>query len=128
MKIKTLLAIFTFLFITSFQANAADALSADAIKALIVGNTVNGEHLKKDFKFTAYFKADGTAIRNWKGEVQNGTYFFKESDKQHCVNFGGGDKCATIVPNGDGSYKRLKNGNSDKHFINWLSISKGKNL
>ena len=126
MKIKPLLAIFTFLFITSFQANAAEALSADAIKTLIVGNTVNGEHLKKDFKFTAYFKADGTAIRNWDGDVQNGTYFFK--DNLHCVNFGGGDKCAAMVPNSDGSYKRLKGGTSGTHVINWLSITKGKKL
>ena len=33
-----------------------------------------------------------------------------------------------IVPNGDGTYKRLKGGNEDKHFIDWLSISDGKKL
>jgi hypothetical protein len=101
MKIKSLTFVITLLLITSFQANAADALSADAIKTLIVGNTVNGEHLIKGFKFTAYFKADGTAIRNWDGDVQDGTYFFKNN--LHCVNFGGGDKCAAMVPKGDGS-------------------------
>ena len=126
MKIKILFALFTFLIMSSFHANAAGALSADAIKAITVGKTVNGEHLKKGFKFTAYFKADGTVIRNWNGKVQDGTYSFKGN--LHCVNFGNGDKCATIVPNGDGSYKRLKGGDEDKHFINWLSISEGKHL
>lgn len=126
MKIKVLIAFFTLLLMSSFQANAAEALSADAIKALISGKTVQAEHLKKGFKFKVYFTADGAATREWKGDIQEGSYFFKGN--LHCINVGGGDKCASIVPNGDGTYKRLKGGNEDKHFIDWLSISDGKKL
>ncbi len=126
MKNQLFIFVAAVLLVTSFSANAADALSADAIKKIIVGNTVNGEHAIKGFKFTAYFKADGTATRNWKGDVQEGTYFFK--DNLHCVNFGNGDRCAAMVSNGDGTYKRLKGGIDGKHVINWLSISTGKKL
>ena len=126
MKIKTLLVAFALMFTASFQAQAADALSNDAIKALITGKTVNAEHAKKGFSFKVYFAADGSATRDWKGDMQEGKWFFK--DGLHCINVGSGDKCASIVPNGDGTYKRLKGGKKNKHFINWLSIVDGKHL
>ncbi len=126
MKIKTLLVAFVLMFTASFQAQAADALSNDALKTLITGKTVNAEHAKKGFNFKIYFAADGSAIREWKGDMQEGKWFFKGN--LHCINVGAGDKCASIVPNGDGTYKRLKGGDENKNFINWLSISDGKKL
>ena len=126
MKIKILFTAFTFLILSSFQAQAADALSNDAIKALITGKTVNAEHAKKGFSFKIYFAADGSVTRDWKGDMQEGKWFFK--DGLHCINVGSGDKCASIVPNGDGTYKRLKGGKKNKHFISWLSIVDGKHL
>lgn len=126
MKIKTLISVCTFLLFCSFQANAADALSNNAVKTLITGKTIKAEHLKKGFNFSVYFAKDGSVIREWQGDMQVGTSFFKGN--LHCINVGNGDKCATIVPNGDGTYKRLKGGDEDKHFINWLSFTDGKHL
>lgn len=125
MKIQSIIIALMLMVGTSFQANAGNTLSADEIKALITGKTVHAKHEKKGFTFSVYFAEDGGAIRKWKdGELQNGKYLFK--DNMHCINVGGGDKCATIEDNGDGSYKRLKNGK--KHFITWQEVVDGKDL
>ena len=115
---------FTFLILTSFQASSASELSAAEIKTLIVGKTIHGEHAIKGFSFKVYFTADGKVTRDWKGDIQEGTYSF--DGNTHCINFGGDDKCGTIEANGDGTYKRLKNG--QKHVINWLKFESGKHL
>ena len=124
MKQKISIVISALLIMLSFQSTASEALSADAIKALIVGKTVQAENIRKGFKFKVYFTADGKVTREWKGDMQEGTYSF--DGNKHCINVGGGDKCGTIVANGDGTYKRLKNGR--KHVINWLSFTEGKHF
>ncbi|TNF92531.1 MAG: hypothetical protein EP297_13235 [Gammaproteobacteria bacterium] len=125
MKVQSIITTFILMIGISFQANAGNVLSADEIKALITGKTVHAKHEKKGFTFSAYFAEDGSAIRKWKGgELQDGKYSFK--DNMHCINVGGGDKCATIEDNGDGTYKRLKGGK--KHFITWQRIVDGKDL
>jgi hypothetical protein len=127
MKIKSIILTLIVTFGVSWQAQAGKVLSPDEIKALITGNTVHAEHLKKGFNFSVYFNEDGSVIRKWKNDkLQDGKWFFK--DNLHCINVGGGDKCASIEDNGDGSYKRLKNGKSNKHFITWKSIANGKDL
>ena len=125
LKIQSAIIALVFMVSASFQASAGKVLSADEIKTLIAGKTVHAKHEKKGFSFSIYFAEDGSAIRKWKdGELQKGKYLFK--DNMHCINVGGGDKCATIEANGDGSHKRLKNGK--KHVITWTKIVDGKNL
>ena len=125
MKIQYVTIVLMLMLGISFQANAGNVLSADEIKTLIAGKTVHAKHEKKGFTFSVYFNEDGTAIRKWKdGEIQNGTYSFKGD--MHCINVGDGDKCASIEDNGDGTYKRLKNGK--KHFITWQEIVDGKDI
>lgn len=125
MKIQSVIMAVVLMAGASFQANAGNVLSADEIKALIVGKTVHAKHEKKGFTFSAYFNEDGSLIRKWKdGELQNGKYFFK--DNMHCINVDDGDKCATMEANGDGTYKRLKNGK--KHVITWQKLVDGKDL
>lgn len=126
MKIKIFTVAFAFLIMASFQVNAGEVMTGKEIKTLITGKTVQAEHLKKGFTFTVYFAADGSAIRKKNGDNIDGTYTIK--DNKHCVNFGNGDKCATILPNGGGTYIRLKNGNSNKGFIKWSKIVDGKHL
>lgn len=121
MKIKStsLALLFT---LASFQTSAAETLSGDQIKALIVGKTVQVEHLMKDTEFQMYFAPDGTAIRKGGNGIKTGTY--RIENNMHCIDMGKGENCGTVVANGDGTYKRLKNGK--KHVINWLKFSEGK--
>lgn len=111
------------LFSLSQMTMAGDTLSGDKIKTLISGKTLSAEHIK-GFKFKVYFDGKGHYVRNKDGNITEGTFTIKDS--QHCVNVGGNDKCATIVDNGDGTYKRMKNGK--KHFITWSNITAGKHL
>jgi hypothetical protein len=125
MKLQSILITLVLMAGASFQANAGNPLSAEEIKTLITGKTVHAKHEKKGFTFSVYFAEDGSAIRKWKNdELQNGKYTFK--DNMHCINVGDGDKCATIEDNGDGSYKRLKNGK--KHMITWTKVVDGKDF
>ena len=127
MKIKSILVTVLFMLGVSMQAQAGKVLSPDELKALITGKTVHAKHEKKGFNFSVYFNADGSAVRKWKGDkIQEGKWFFK--DNLHCINVGGGDKCATMEDNGDGTYKRLKGGDSSKHFISWTKIVDGKDF
>ncbi len=127
MKIKTTTITLLIMLTGSFQAFAGETLTPDQIKALIVGNTVHAKHLKKGFNFSVYFAEDGSVIRKWKkGRLQDGTFFFKNG--LHCINVGKGDKCASLVDNSDGTYKRLKKGKANKHFITWVRIVEGKDL
>lgn len=125
MKIQSVIVALVFMAGASFQANAGNVLSADEIKTLITGKTVHAKHEKKGFTFSVYFAEDGSAIRKWKNDkLQNGKYSFK--DNMHCINVGGGNKCATIEDNGDGSYKRL--GGGKKHKITWMKVVDGKDF
>ena len=127
MKIKLTIISLFFLLGASFQAHAGKVLSNDEVKALVSGKTVHAKHLKKGFNFSVYFNADGSVIRKWKNDkMQDGKWFF--DGNLHCINVGGGDRCASIEDNGDGTYKRLKGGNSNKHFITWTKIVDGKDL
>jgi hypothetical protein len=127
MKLKLAIISLFLLLGASFHAHAGKVLSNDEVKALVSGKTVHAKHEKKGFNFSVYFNADGSAVRKWKNDkLQDGKWFFK--DNLHCINVGGGDKCGSIEDNGDGTYKRLKGGNSNKHFITWTKIVDGKDL
>lgn len=121
MKIRSssLALLFT---LASFQAAAADALTNDQIKALIVGKTVQAEHIIKETEFKMYFAPDGSATRKGDNGIKTGSY--RIENNMHCIDMGKGENCGTIVANGDGTYKRMKNGK--KHVINWLKFSDGK--
>ena len=127
MKISASILTFCLLCVSSQLVHAGEILSNDKVKSITNGKTVHATHEKKGFNFSVYFNADGSAVRKWKGgKIQQGKWFFK--DNLHCINVGGGDKCATIEDNGDGTYKRLKGGNSDKHFITWNKFVDGKDF
>jgi len=126
---KTLKSILTAglisLIFNTTPALAGDFLDAAAIKALISGNTVHSEHLKRGFEFKVYFDADGeTAIRQQHGDDTETTYKFK-GDK-HCIHWKGKDRCAKIRDNGDGSYDRVNK--KGKVNVKWLKIAEGKDL
>lgn len=107
------------------QIIAGDVLSIDKVKSLVIGNTVEASHLKKDFEFKVYFDLDGvTAYRKQNGDIVKTTYKFEEN--KHCIYWKDKDRCANIVDNGDGTYNRVKpNG---KSFVKWIKVVKGKVL
>lgn len=127
MKFKSIVSTVLLMLAVSFPVHAGKVLSADEVKALVSGKTVHAKHEKKGFNFSVYFNADGSVVRKWKNDtLQDGKWFFK--DNLHCINVGGSDKCGSIEDNGDGTYSRLKNGDSNKRFITWTKIVDGKNL
>jgi len=111
--------------ILSTQATAEDYMGADAVKALVVGSTIEAEHLKKDFEFKVYFSDDvKTAIREQGGDSTETTYEFK-GDK-HCIFWKEKNRCANILDNGDGTYTRVNK--KGKKIVKWTKIIKGKHL
>ena len=119
--------IITLLFsaVLSTQATAEDFMSEEAVKALVVGNTIHATHLKKDFEFKVYFSDDGkTAIREQGGDSAETTYEFK-GDK-HCIFWKEKNRCANILDNGDGTYTRVNK--KGKKIVKWTKIIKGKHL
>jgi hypothetical protein len=108
----------------STSVPAGDTMSAEQLKALLVGSTVDAEHLKKGFTFKVYFDASGKAYRTDGGDIVETTYKI-DNDGKHCLYWKGKDRCATVKDNGDGTYFRMKDG---KKSIKWSNIQKGKHI
>jgi hypothetical protein len=109
------------------SALAGKALSADELKALIVGKTVSAHHNIKDKDFKVYFDADGTMVQILaNGKKREGSYEISSSG-EHCVDIGGTDNCAMIEDNGDGTYTRVLS-NNDKRVIDWTAFTDGNKL
>ena len=107
------------------QVVAEEYMGADAVKALVVGNTISATHLKKGFDFKVYFDADGeTAHRQQDGSTTITTYKF-DGDKL-CIHWKGSDRCANILDNGDSTYTRVLD--DGKRVVKWTKITKGKDL
>jgi len=106
----------------SAHTMADDFMGADAVKALVVGSTIQAQHLKKDFEFSVHFHTDGkTATRERDGDSVDTTYKFK-GDK-HCIYWNGKDRCANILDNGDGTYTRVNK--KGKHVVKWTKVTPG---
>lgn len=123
MKIMTKGFIAAMFLFGSTQAIADKVMTQDEIKTLIVGNTVYSTHTKKNFDFKVYFNSDGTFERSQNGKMLNGVWMFDGG--MHCIAMGK-KICASVVDNGDGTYKRLNNGS--KHVVTWNKVVKGKDL
>jgi len=106
-------------------AHAEAFLTADEVRALVVGHTMTAHNLFMDVGFRVYFDPDGeTAYRRHGGEVTKTRYFF-EGD-MHCIVWRGEDRCARILDNGDGTYQRVdRNG---ARIIKWTKVVDGNRL
>jgi len=103
---------------------AAKTLNADEVKALITGKTADAEQLIKGFKFKVYFNPNGDLNQlKEDGNKVDGSWQV-DAQGQHCVNFGAGDQCATVVDNGDGSWTRINM--AGKPVVNWKNFVDGK--
>lgn len=94
----------------AFSVQAADTLSAEAVKALLTDKTVVARHEKGRYNFTNYFAADGSAKQlTDTGERKSGTWRV-ESDGTLCVTWvGDADSvCGPLVASSGGKYKRMR--------------------
>jgi hypothetical protein len=108
---------------------AGDTLSGDEIRELITDKTIQAEHLTKGFTFEVYFDPDGkTAIRKQKGATVTTAYSIKGDE--HCLLWNGGNRCAKIQDNGDGTYTRINtNGKAKgKAVVKWVQFEAGNQL
>ncbi len=89
----------------SSHAVAGGSMSADALKTLIVGNTITIEVVGKSATFHNYFDASGKALRDQGGRISEGTFVIKD-DGMHFVTFDGKEACDRVTDNADGTYGR----------------------
>lgn len=91
-------------------SHAGDALSADALKALLTDKTVYARQMKQNYNFTNYYAQDGSARQVTEaGEKKTGTWRV-ESDGALCVTWVGDAEanCGAVIDIGGGKYKRMR--------------------
>jgi hypothetical protein len=98
-------------------------LSADAVRALIVGNTVEVQE-PSGTTFRVYFDADGRRLA-LQGNAEYALPWRILPDGNQCVTTADGDDCARIARNADGTYSRRRDGST---VYRWLRILPGKVL
>ena len=76
---KYIIAISLVLFAGISYAAPNNAVSKDNLKTLLKGNTIDGHHLKKDYKFVMYFKNDRTLVENRDGELKPGKWHINKT-------------------------------------------------
>lgn len=106
----TLSAVLTTLAFSN-SASAAEALDATQLTALFSGKTVEAFHEQKKTKQTTYFSPEGRLVQaNESGQIQKGTWRVDTAGTQ-CIQWEGDkENCSKVMPEGNGSYKRLING------------------
>lgn len=95
----------------SNTASAAEALDAKQLTALFSDKTVEAFHEQKKTKQTTYFSPEGRSVQaNDKGEIVKGTWRVDAAGSQ-CIQWEGDkENCSKVVPEANGSYKRLIDG------------------
>jgi hypothetical protein len=104
-------------------AHAGQALDAEAVKTLTVGNTAHGMEAHFGNPQRIYFASDGWAFIEGGGAVVKSEWLIKDSGTQ-CISSMGA--CYNIVRNDDGTYDRvLPDG---KVVQKWTSVTEGKDF
>lgn len=95
----------------SAPVSAAETLDATQLTALFSGKTVEAFHEQKKTKQTTYFSPEGRLVQaNENGQIQKGTWRVDTAGAQ-CIQWEGDkENCSKIMPEADGSYKRLIDG------------------
>lgn len=104
-------------------AFASDMLSADQVKSLVTGNTVDSEILENGKTFRAYFDPSGTLYRLQDGKMLEGSWRVQD-DGSHCITLKK-EFCAQIRNDGDGSYTRIENGSPK---LKWHKFTPGRDI
>jgi hypothetical protein len=110
----------------SLACFGADALNASQLKAMYSGKTFEATSQVNNVSFTNYFSPDGRVAQvSEKGDKKSGSWRVDESGK-HCVHWDGDKEfCHTVVPQGDGTYKRYA---GDKHVVTIHKVTDGNPL
>jgi hypothetical protein len=123
---STLFALALLAATSSLDGLAADALNASQLKSLYSGKTVEATNVATGVSFTNYFSPDGRIAQVTKGsEKKKGTWRVDDAGT-HCIQWEGQKEfCHTVVPQGDGTYKRFA---GDKHMVTIHKIVDGNPL
>ncbi len=91
---------------------AAEPLSADQLRSLLVGKTVSLTNLEKGFEIELYFSPDGTLVgENLTAKKKIKGNWEITSDGLHCTASNlSARTCGSFVANGDGTYQRIVDG------------------
>lgn len=95
----------------SVPALAEQTLSAEEIRNLIFGNTVEAHSNIDMVGFKAFFRKNGTAVSvNDRGNLSEGSWRINEAG-EHCMKWENKEEtCASIIAVGDGTYKSIEKG------------------
>ena len=95
----------------STPALAEQTLSAEEIRNLIFGNTVEAYSNIYNVEFKNFFGKNGAAVLvNGRGKRQEGSWRINEAG-EHCTKWEKKEEtCAVIIAVGDGTYKMVEKG------------------
>jgi len=137
-KLRSTLALLLSISAGTCIASPNSALPKADVEALIVGNTLEGHHLRKGFEFLLFVKPDGSITEKLKGAVfgkgiilagewhidSRGAFCWRYSHKPK-------RRCRWIKKNGNGTYTEIKrNGKGGRQFrmLSGNALSKVKLL
>ena len=98
--------------LSSYAYSEEVELNKEEIIKLFSNKTYEGYNHNKDSKFSVYDATDGHhTVKNWKGKIRL-RYWRVNPDGEYCTGRkkDKGGKCTKIIANGDGTYKRINQG------------------
>jgi len=104
------IVIAAFCMIMSISVNAEEkTLSKDEAQALFSNKTFDGINEEEGKSFQVYSSADGVHnLKKANGKMKQGTWSI-DNKGRHCIEFGR-KKCASVVTDGSGVYKKMRHG------------------
>ncbi len=98
-------------------AFAADNLSAQQVKSLMVGATIAGFNEVKGVDYTVYFNPDGKIVLATAKGKRTGSWRIAD-DGHFCSLFPTEQEvCTFVVPHTDGAYRRVKADGTPTHTL-----------
>jgi hypothetical protein len=105
------------LILVSGSLCAADKLSAQQVKSLMVGNTINGFNEVFKVDYTVYFSPEGKIVLVTPKGKRTGSWRIAE-DGHFCSLFPTEQEvCTNVVPHTEGTYQRVKDDGTPTHTL-----------
>ena len=94
-------------------------LNKEEAQALFSNKTFGGVNESKGKEFKVYASADGVhTLKKANGQLKEASWRIDEEGR-HCVEFSR-EKCAKVVTEGDGVYKKIRNGEHTHTLRNFV--------
>lgn len=116
------------LLLASGMVCAADNLSAQRVKSLMIGNTIEGFNEVKSVDYTVYFFPEGKiALVTTKGK-RFGNWRIAD-DGHFCTSFPTEQEvCTFVVSHSEGTYRRVKDDGTPTHTLKKFTPGNVNNL